>query len=199
MYHYNRGLVRSRLNEVDQAIESYNTALLKLDENLTDYKYQALFNLGICYRRKGLIDKSIASLKQAVVIKADKAAAHNNLALSLFEKKLYEEALMHYTKALSFEPTSVHYNNRGLANYHFERYEDAKHDFDRALERDPSDPTIYFNRGNVFLHWKPVQDFSAAHQDYDQALQLAPNNPKVWHSKGLAFQGEAENLFLQSH
>jgi len=26
-------------------------------------------------------------------------------------------------------------------------------DFDRALEKDPNDATIYFNRGNVFLNW----------------------------------------------
>ena len=105
-----------------------------------------------------------------MALKGDKAAAHNNLALSLFEKKLYEEALIHYTKAISFEPISVHYNNRGLANYYFERHEEAKADFDKALEKDSSDPTIYFNRGNVFLNWKPEQDFQSAHQDYDRAL-----------------------------
>ena len=126
--------------------------------------------MGICYRRKGLIDKSIESLKAAVALKGDKAAAHNNLALSLFEKKLYEEALIHYTKAISFEPTSVHYNNRGLTNYYSERYEEAKEDFDMALERDDSDPTIYFNRGNVYLNWRPEQNYHAAHQDYDKAL-----------------------------
>ena len=128
-------------------------------------------------------------MKAAVALKGDKASIHNNLALSLFEKKQYEEALIHYTKAISFEPSSVHYNNRGLTNYYFERYEEAKEDFDKALEKDPSDPTIYFNRGNVFLNWKPEHDYTAAHVDYDQALQIAPNNPKLWHGKGLAFQG----------
>ena len=120
-------------------------------------------------------------------MKGDKAAAHNNLALSLFENKQYEEALIHYTKAISFEPTSVHFNNRGLTNYYFEKYEDAKDDFDKALERDVTDPTIYFNRGNVYLNWKENQNYEAAHLDYDKALQIAPNNPKLWHAKGLAF------------
>ena len=32
--------------------------------------------------------------------------------------------------------------------------EDAKKDFDDAIEKDPKDATIYFNRGNVFLNWQ---------------------------------------------
>ena len=154
MYYYNRGLVRSRLNDLDLAIESYHKAFMELDEGQTDYKFQSLFNLGICYRRKGQINTSIDNLKSAVAMKGDKAAAHNNLALSLFENKQYEEALIHYSKAISFEPTSVHFNNRGLTNYYFENYQDAKDDFDKAIEKDQTDPTIYFNRGNVYLNWK---------------------------------------------
>lgn len=107
--------------------------------------------------------------------------------------------MIHYTKAISFEPTSVHFNNRGLTNYYFEKYEDAKDDFDKALERDVTDPTIYFNRGNVYLNWKENQNYEAAHLDYDKALQIAPNNPKLWHAKGLAFQGQAEKLFQETH
>lgn len=33
MYHYNKAMVRNRLNDVDQAIDAYNIALGKLDEN----------------------------------------------------------------------------------------------------------------------------------------------------------------------
>jgi tetratricopeptide (TPR) repeat protein len=83
----------------------------------------------------------------------------------------------------------VHFNNRGLAFYHFDQLESAKNDFDTAIEKDPRDPTIYFNRGNVYLNWKPKQKFDEAHKDYDFALEIAPTNAKLWHSKGLAFQG----------
>jgi tetratricopeptide (TPR) repeat protein len=120
-----------------------------------DYVYQAKFNLGICYRRKRMLSESIECLKAATGMKPDKASAHNNLALSYFENEFFDEALTHYTKAIGIDPSSVHYNNRGLANYHFDKLEDAKADFDMAIEKDPSDATIYFNRGNVFLNWKP--------------------------------------------
>ena len=130
---------------------------------------------------------SIEHLKKAVGYKSDKPAAHNNLALSFFENEEFEEALTHYRKAIELEPSSVHYNNRGLANYHFDNLPDARSDFDRAIELDPNDATIYFNRGNVFLNWKPDPLFENAHLDYDEALKIAPLNPKLYHSKGLAY------------
>lgn len=82
--------------------------------------YQAQFNLGICFRRKGNLQSSIDHLKKAIGIKGDRAAAHNNLALSYFENEEFSEALEHYRKAIESDPSSVHYNNRGLANYHFD-------------------------------------------------------------------------------
>ena len=70
MYHYNKGLVKSRLDAVDEAIDSYKEALTHLDQSSQiDYIYQAKFNRGICYRRKGMLDKSIEDLKAAVLMK----------------------------------------------------------------------------------------------------------------------------------
>ena len=67
-------------------------------------------------------------------------------------------------------------------------------DFDRAIEKDPNDATIYFNRGNVFLNWKDEPNFEAAHKDYNEAIKIDPYNPKLYHSKGLAYQGESEKF-----
>ena len=121
MYHYNMGLVKSRQYQVDDAIKSYTKACNLIDASDTDYMYQAYFNLGICDRRKGNLDDSIKHLKKAIQIKGDRAAAHNNLALSYFENDEFSEALEYYKKAIDADPSSVHYNNRGLANYHFDK------------------------------------------------------------------------------
>lgn len=92
-------------------------------------------------------------------MKQDRPSAFNNLGLSFFESGEFEEALFNYGKAISLDQTPVHYNNRGLAYYHFDKLTEAKEDFDKAIELDQAsdkpDPTIYFNRGNVSLNWKP--------------------------------------------
>ena len=132
-FFYNRGLVKSRLDNVEKAVEDYTNALALLTE--ADYLYQCNFNMGICLRRLGpeYLDKSIDHLKKSVEMKNDRASAHNNLGLSYFEKGEFEDALIHYSKAIGIEPTSVHYNNKGLANYHINRQEEAKADFDMAI------------------------------------------------------------------
>ena len=131
-------------------------------------------------------------------MKNDRPSAHNNLALSYFENSEFEEALVHYGKAIGLEASSIHYNNRGLAYFHFDKLEEAKQDFDMAIDIDPNDPMFYFNRGNVYLNWKPEQQFELAHQDYDTALSIDPNNAKLWHSKALAFQGKAVQVYKET-
>mmetsp|Transcript_6828 Transcript_6828/g.11526 ORF Transcript_6828/g.11526 Transcript_6828/m.11526 type:complete len:332 (+) Transcript_6828:127-1122(+) len=197
-YFYNRALVKSRLDKVEEAIQDYKKAIDLLGTSEQDSRYQAFFNRGICFRRIGNLERSIDDFKEAIKMRNDKPSAHNNLGLSYFENEEFEEALIHYGKAIGIEPSSVHYNNRGLAYYHFDKLEEAKQDFDLAIEKDPNDPTIYFNRGNVFLNWKPEQQFDLAHQDYDTAISIDPNNAKLWHSKGLAFQGKAELVYKRS-
>jgi len=89
-------------------------------------------------------------------MKADSASAHNNLGLSFFEQGNFDEALLSYGNAIRLEPTAFHHNNRGLAHYHLNKQEDAKKDFDAAVDKQPDDATIYFNRGNVYLNWEVV-------------------------------------------
>lgn len=149
-YFYNRALVKSKLDKLDDAIADYVKAIEYLTDN--NYMYQAHFNKGVCLRRMGRLDDSIEELKKAVGLKNDKASAHNNLGLSYFEKEEFEDALSEFTKAITLEPHPFHLNNRGLALYHMGRLDDAKADYDKAIDKNPDDSLVYFNRGNVYLN-----------------------------------------------
>ena len=76
------------------------------------------------------------------------------MGLSHFENEEFDEAILNFNKAIQYDPeSSCHYNNRGLANFHYDRLEDAETDFIIAHQKDPNDPAILFNRGNVYLNW----------------------------------------------
>jgi tetratricopeptide (TPR) repeat protein len=60
--------------------------------------------------------------------------------------------LNEFTKAIGFEEHPFHRNNRGLAYYHLGKLDDAKRDYDEAINMNPDDPFFYFNRGNVYLN-----------------------------------------------
>lgn len=57
---YNRGLVYSRLDRIDEAIADYTEANKYLTEQ--EYQYQCKFNRGIQYRRAGRLEESIRDL-----------------------------------------------------------------------------------------------------------------------------------------
>jgi len=97
-YYYNRGIVKSKLEKLEEAVEDYNKALEYIIE--TQLQFNTKFSKGICLRRLGKLDASIKELQEAVSLKGDKASAHNNLGLSYFEREDFEEALNSFTKAI---------------------------------------------------------------------------------------------------
>jgi len=96
-YYYNRALVKSKLDKLEDAIDDYQKACTTLTDN--KYIYQSRFNMGVCLRRLGRLDESITELKAAVQLQSDKASAHNNLGLSYFEKEEFEDAITEFTTA----------------------------------------------------------------------------------------------------
>jgi len=60
-----------------------------------------LCNRGNCYRKLGQLDLSIDDLRKAVSADPENVNARNNLGLSYFENKDYEQALAEFNKAIS--------------------------------------------------------------------------------------------------
>ena len=71
---------------------------------------------------------------------------HNNLGLSLFEQKRFEDALNHYQDAIKMETTrcnnekdrsqenlSFYCKNLGLALYHMENLDEALVQYEKAI------------------------------------------------------------------
>lgn len=115
-----------------------------------------------------------------------------------------EEAVKEFERACTLEGSAVHYNNMGLALFHNairdehkpERKADLlKQALDAFKEAETlnthGDPTIFFNRGNVYLH--QGKTFEAI-EDYQRASDIAPQNPKYHHAKGLAYENKAAEI-----
>lgn len=113
--------------------------------------------------------------------------------LSNFEAKNYGQAIEAFNNAIK-EATArggqvaVHYNNRGLAQFHLGQNAKALDDFSKALQLDDRDPNIYYNRGNVLIG---MNRFEEAREDLDAAIRIQPSRPKYYHAKGLSFEAQA--------
>ena len=67
----------------------------------------------------------------------------------------------------------------------------ARADYDLAIDKNPENADNYFNRGNVHLS---EGEFDNAHMDFDTAIDKERLNAKYYHAKGLAFQAEVETM-----
>lgn len=152
----------------------------------------AEYNRGVNKRKLGDLDGSTEDLGKAAAKDAKNPIVQNELGLSQFEKKEYRAALSAFTRAVESRPSAVHYNNRGLAYYHLaDKMDEALADFASALECDGGDPTVYYNRGNVYLS---MNRFDEAIADYSEAASIKPQEPKFHHALGLTYEAKASHL-----
>lgn len=63
-HYYNRALVKSKLDKLDEAISDFTKALEYTSSNKA--QFNATYNRGICYRKQGRLEESIKDLQQAV-------------------------------------------------------------------------------------------------------------------------------------
>jgi Flp pilus assembly protein TadD len=104
---FERAVQSLELGQQDKAMEELRQ-VVSLAPNLSAPHN----NLGILYKRKGLLDQAIEEYKQAVRLKPDYAEAHNNLGIAYREKGMFKEAERAYREAVRLEPGLVeaHYN-----------------------------------------------------------------------------------------
>lgn len=115
-----------------------------------------------------------------------------DLALSLQEKKDYENAIANYTRAIELNSqTAEAYVNRGAAYESMGNLDLALQDFNTALALEPKSEA-YNNRANV--HFKK-RDYDRAAQDYSKALELGPGNAGAHLYRGHALK----NMGLHDH
>jgi len=64
------------------------------------------------------------------------------------------------------------------------RYDQAVNNFTKAIEVNPADAEVYYNRGNAYYN---KSQYRKAISDYTKAIELNPNYSKAYYNRGLAF------------
>jgi len=102
------------------------------------------------------------------------------------ERKNYERAVEHFTKAIVLAPdflTAI--VERGDAYVLICNYDKALADYDAAIKLNQDDPGGYFGRGRVY-HYK--KDYTKAVDAYNEAIRRNPEYPDFYDWRGMAFR-----------
>ncbi len=154
-------------------------------------------NRGWAYDEKGLYDRAIADLDEAIRLDPNMANAYNNRGNAYSDKGLFDRGIADLDEAIRLDPKNASaYNNRGWAYNEKGLYDRAIADLDEAIRFDPKLSSAYKLRG--FSHFKKGElDWALA--DLDKAIRLNSKYAKayavrgdVYTSKGLYDRAIAE-------
>lgn len=168
----NRGEAYGRRGLYDHAIADYNKAL-----ELNLQSAEVYTNRGVAYHGKGHYDRAIADFNQAIERNPRFAAAYVGRGIAYMYIKgrdTYNQIVSDFSLALEINPQDAGtYVRRGLIYYANGKYDEAIHDFNHVLERNPSyDYIVYVLKGDAY---KKVGRIKDAVEAYKRFVQYAPH------------------------
>jgi tetratricopeptide (TPR) repeat protein len=166
----------------------------------TSNNYIAHVNLAHVLSQSGRFDKAIAECREALKIKPDLAAAHNNLGDALIQNKqggrtvpgqnAINEAIGHFRAALQIKPDFMQArSNLGNVLLQKGQVDEAIAQFQKILEMDPHIAEAEFSLGKAFLQKREVNE-AIAH--YQRALEIDPDYAEARYNLGNAFVAEGQ-------
>ena len=175
------GVCFASLNDLDNAVESYQQALI-IEPNYAEGHY----NLGGTLKNLNQLDGSVKSYERALTINPDFAEAYNNLGIVLNKLGKHNEAIENYNRALIIQPNyaEAHYN-LGTSLADSGQLEPAMASYKQAIEINPHYAEAYCNLGVIY---KELGKLELAIDSYKNAIQLKSEFTDAHNNLGIVFQ-----------
>ena len=119
----------------------------------------------------GREDLARESYEKAFALDPPCPAARMNLASMLIEDGMYEEAALHYRKAIEGKPSAEAHSGLGYALTQLGRLDEAAAQHDAAVALDPSRAEVHRNRG---LTQARLRQYDEAILSYRRAVAIEP-------------------------
>jgi tetratricopeptide (TPR) repeat protein len=137
---------------------------------------------------KGDLDGAIAEFRDAIRIKPDDAAAHQNLGVALRDKRQLDEAIAEYREAIRLKPDFARaHTNLGNALADKGELDRAIAEFRKAIDLDPKHALPHNNLGNAL---RGKKDLDGAMAEYRKAIDLDRKNAFAHYHLGLALRAK---------
>lgn len=144
--------------------------------------FDSLHLLGVIAQQAGQAGQGLSLIEQALAIRPEVAAAHNNRALALADLGRLPEALAGVDRALQLQPAYADaHNNRANLLRRLGRDDDALAAYEQALQPQPGHADAACNRGHLLTK---AQRLPEALASYEQALAARPGWALAWHNRG---------------
>ncbi len=133
---------------------------------------------GLAVQQTRVWKDGIALFTNCVKKTPQAALCQCNLAYSELLSFRFDDAVAHYSAALSSDPSTVEaYNGRGQAYFQLKKIPEALDDFTKAIEAGLVSPKLFLNRGKCLVMLNRPQE---ALPNLNRSLELEPNAPEAY-------------------
>jgi predicted O-linked N-acetylglucosamine transferase (SPINDLY family) len=160
--------------------------------NLVDDPFEAHFQRGLTLAQNGQFEEAVASFQEALRLRPESAAAHNNLGNVFVEQGRVDDAVRSFRQALRYKPDFVSaHSNLGEALRRQGHLEEAVASFRDALRLDPRHAHAH---NNLAMTLQTQGKLDLAIESYRQALRCMPGYTQAYCNLGTALmeQGTLE-------
>jgi Tfp pilus assembly protein PilF len=182
MSYYGQGIVYRQLNQLDDAVRAFSTALNSLPDG--DLKADAYLRRGVVWFYKGEYGIAWEDFDEAAGLLPEQPIPVLWKGLARARQDRWLEAVNDYASAIDLNPRfAAPYINRGLAYMALNEPRKAIHDFNQAIRNDPLDAATYFKRGVAYGRYGKLRD---AIDSYSEAIRLKPDYAEAYFNRSVA-------------
>lgn len=154
--YYNRAVSHANLQQYKEALNDFNYVLANFPDHADSY-----FNRAIIFENLGIFANAIKDYSETIKLRPDFILAYHYRGIARFRMNDLDGALEDYNRALELGKdiemapitakeyglnSSALYFNRGVILQKQGNYETAIQNYDQAIDIDPSNAKIYYNR-----------------------------------------------------
>lgn len=146
---------------------------------------------GIILAKKGDNQQALKNYIKSIKIDPNYASAHYNLGLLYNKTRKFDNAVIHFERALELNPELNIYNSLGIAYKNLKDVENAVYNFSKSIEIDPINAAPFYNRAGLLLESKNYKD---ALKDYLKYLELDKGQNLLFYKIAKAKTNEIRKL-----
>ncbi len=146
-------------------------------ETEQELSIEELYDRGISYYDKGMIDKAIEEFKEVLELDPEDIETHYHLGNAYADKEMFDEAISIYKKATEKNPEFIDaYLSLSTLYLDMDMVDEAISLCDQAISTNPEDSFLCFHLGEAYVR---NEQYDEAITAFNKAISINPMDPET--------------------
>ena len=146
-------------------------------EREQDLSIEELYDRGISYYDKGMIDKAIEEFKEVLELDPDDIETHYHLGNAYADKEIFDKAISIYKKVIEKNPEFIDaYLSLSTLYLDMDMVDEAISLCNQAISANPDDSFLCFHLGEAYVRNEQYEEAITA---FNKAISINPMDPET--------------------